>query len=56
MDDACSVRGIQRVRDLGPDIEQRVKGERPGGELVLQRPPSRYSIVMNDRPSCSPMS
>ena len=37
MDDAGGMRGVQRVGNLDPDVEQRIHAERAGGEPILQR-------------------
>ena len=56
MDDIRGMGGVSRVSDLDPEPQHRLESEWTGGESVLQRRPSRYSMAMNGRPSCSPMS
>ena len=37
VDDAGGMRGVQRVGNLDPDVEQRIQAERAGGKPILQR-------------------
>ena len=57
VDDARAMRGVQRVGNLDAHVEQRVRGSAHRRRAdPSASSPSRYSMTMNDRPSCSPMS
>ena len=57
VDDARGMRGVQRVGDLDAHVEQPCSElSEPAASRSFSVVPSRYSMTMNDRPSCSPMS
>ena len=57
MHDVLGVRGVQRGGGLGQPAErQRPRDRRPLRSRSATVPPGKYSMTMNGRPSCSPMS
>ena len=52
MDNALGVGCLERVRNVDAQCQQSAGLQRPSGDAVVERQPSRYSITMNDWPSC----
>jgi len=56
MDDALSVRSLERLGDLDREREQRAVGIGPDSMRCFSVWPSRYSMAMKARPDSSPIS
>ena len=51
MHDAFGMRGVERVSDLNPEIENLFELQRRSRDALPQCRPSRYSMAKNGRPS-----